>query len=497
VSLTRERIESLAPDQGSLAAALKLVKPSAWPVLAADDDASVLWGECQGSGSAPYRVVVSPDGAGYKCTCPSRKFPCKHVLAVLWLRLDKPDRFAAGTPPQWVEDWNARRRPGGPRPGRPKVDGKADDGEPKEGPSLDAALAAEPAAPVDPKAAARAEAQRQRLKAERESAILAGLNELERWILDQLSQGLAGFAQRSQSAVRTLSTRLVDAKAAGLAARLDRLTTDLFRAPEDQRADLAVERLAALTLIASAYRHRDRLPPPLQEDARRAVGWSVRREDLLEDKTAPRVIAAWMVAANLSEVQPDKLRRLETWLVRVGPGQHAPGRDPGRDASDGDTRDHDIPRVAVLMDFVPVSGGAFGFAFEPGECLEGEVVFYPSAAPLRGLLATRKPAEAAPWPRSPQPGLALALDEFAHRLGVLPWLDSWPLTMDGVAIRTAGKGALVVADDAGRALPIASAQVEVLTPMLGLDGLSLVCLWDGRTAQVLAADTAIGRWHGG
>jgi hypothetical protein len=123
------------------------------------------------------------------------------------------------------------------------------------------------------------------------------------------------------------------------------------------------------------------------------------------------------------------------------------------------------------------------------------VVFYPSAAPLRGLLATRKPAQAAPWPRSPR-GLGPALTEFARRLGVLPWLDSWPLMMDGVAVRMAGKGALLVADDQGRALPVAPGQVEALTPMLGLDGLSLVCLWDGRTAQVLAADTAIGRWHG-
>jgi hypothetical protein len=443
----------------------------------------MLWGECQGSGSTPYRVVVSPEDTGYKCTCPSRKFPCKHVLAVLWLRIDKPDRFATEAPPPWVEEWSARRRPGGagPRPGRPKPD----DGEPKEAPSLDAALAAEPKpAPVDPKAAARAEAQRQRLKAERESAALAGLDDLDRWILDQLSQGLAGFAQRGQAAVRTLSTRLVDAKAGGLAARLDRLTAELFRTPEDQRADLAIERLAAMTLIASAWRHRDRLPPPLQEDARRAVGWSVRREELLVDPAAPRVNAIWIVAANLSEVQPDKLRRLETWLVNA---TQAPSNDPsGQDAI----------RAAVLIDFVPVSGGAFGFPFEAGECIEGEVVFYPSAAPLRGLLATRKPAEATPWPRSPR-GLEAALAEFARRLGVLPWLDNWPLMVDGVAIRTAGKGALVVADDAGRTLPVASGQVEALTPMLGLDGLSLVCLWDGRTAQVLAADTPIGRWHGG
>nr|WP_041757301.1 SWIM zinc finger family protein [Bradyrhizobium sp. ORS 278] len=473
MSLTRERIEGLAPDQASLGAALKLVKPASWPVLAASTDAEVLWGECQGSGATPYRVVTAADGGGYKCTCPSRKFPCKHVLAVLWLRVDKPERFESASPPQWVEDWSARRRGSSGRPpGRPKPDGE----EASAAPSLDAALAdAAAPAPVDPKAAARAEAQRERIKAERETAILAGLVELDRWITDQLNQGLADFATRAAAAARTLSTRLVDAKAGGLAARLDQLGTELFRASDDRRADVAIERLGAMTLIASAYRHQDRLPAPLREDVRRAVGWSVRREELLADVTAPRASSVWIVAANLSEVQPDKLRRLETWLVNA--------RD-----------DISQPRAAVLIDFVPVSGGGAGFPFAPGETIEGEVVFYPSAAPLRGLLASRKTAAPASWPR-PLPGLTPGLQDYAAKLASLPWLERWPLLLSDVALRTAGKGALAITDVSGAAIAVERGQYEQLMPLLGLDNLSLLCLWDGRTAQVLAADTPLGRWH--
>jgi SWIM zinc finger len=477
MTLTRERIESLAPDQASLAAALKLVKPTTWPVLAANADASVLWGECQGSGSTPYRVVVSPGDTGYKCTCPSRKFPCKHTLAVLWLRVDKPERFVTAAPPPWVEEWSARRRPGG---GRPSSKPKPEDSAPKEARSLDAALA-EPE-PVDAeasaKAAARAHAQRQRLKADREAAVLAGLDELDRWVLDQLTQGLAAFAPRSQTAVRALTTRLVDAKAGALAGRLDRLATDLFRVPEEQRADVAIEQLAALTLIAAAYRNQERLPPPLREDVRRAVGWTAKREELLADTAAPRISSTWIVAANLSEVQPDKLRRLETWLVNAT----AVGADD--------------PRVAVLIDFVPVSGGAFGFPYEPGEHLEAEIVFYPSAAMLRGLLVSRKPVSvAAAWPKA-HGGLGPALDAFAARLGVLPWLDAWPLVAEDVEIRTAGKGALVLADAAGHALPFDRGQIDALLPMVGLAKLSVVFLWDGRLARVLAVNSPIGFWHG-
>ncbi len=80
-ALDRGRIEQLAPDQASLSAALKLMKPAQWPILSWGDEGALVWGECQGSGAAPYRVVVVPADLGYKCTCPSRKFPCKHVVA--------------------------------------------------------------------------------------------------------------------------------------------------------------------------------------------------------------------------------------------------------------------------------------------------------------------------------------------------------------------------------------------------------------------------------
>ncbi|MEQ1669317.1 MAG: SWIM zinc finger family protein [Hyphomicrobium sp.] len=475
MSLSREKIEGLAPDQASLSAALKLIKPAAWPVLAANAGASILWGECQGSGATPYRVVVTPGDTGYKCTCPSRKFPCKHVLAVLWMCVDKPERFQSSTPPQWVEEWSARRRPGTARPqGRPQPE----DNTPKPAPSLDAALNAGPAVekPLDAKAAARADALRKRVRDEREVSVLAGVDELDLWIFDQLGQGMASFAGRAPQAVRAVSQRLVDAKAGGLAAYLDRLSAELFRVAEAERADAAIERLAIVTLIASAYRRQDHLPPLLREDVRRAAGWVQKREDLLADATAPRVESTWIVAANISEVQPGKIRRLETWLINAAPVEGA-------------------PRVGLLVDFVPVSGGAYGFAFELGETLNGEIVFYPSMAPLRGLLATRKAAAAsAPWPQM-HAGLPSAMDEFATRLGSLPWLEQWPLLVSGVEFRTAGKGLFALADATGAAIPVDGAQVNALTPMLGLGGLAVLLLWNGRQARVLAVESPIGSWH--
>src|SRR6478735_6259623 len=106
-----EKIEAMAPDQVSLVAARKLVKPGGWSGLATDN-AGLIWGECQGSGASPYRVIVSEPDAGYKCTCPSRKFPCKHSLALMWMRAEGKVLFQPTETPEWVQDWLRRRRPG-------------------------------------------------------------------------------------------------------------------------------------------------------------------------------------------------------------------------------------------------------------------------------------------------------------------------------------------------------------------------------------------------
>jgi SWIM zinc finger len=474
-TLTKDKIEQLAPDQASLGAALKLMKPANWPMLARAADASLLWGECQGSGAVPYRVVVSPGDVAYKCTCPSRKFPCKHVLAVMWMHCDRPERFEPGAPPDWVQDWLSRRRPKAAGPGA-QAD-KVDGGGSRPGASMAAALQeATEAKPADPKAVARAEAQRQRLKEDREASVLAGLDELDRWIADQLNLGLAGFAQGAAQSARTLSTRLVDAKAPGLATRLEMLSADVFRVPEQMRGDLVMERLAALTLIAAAYRNQDRLPPALNADVRRSTGWSVKREELLADAEAPRVAADWIVAATMSEVQPDKLRRIETWLLDAAPPA-------------------DRPNVALLIDFVPVSVGPAASPFTPGETLKGEVVFYASPAPLRGQLATREPASPdIAWPALPQ-GLHAALSAYETALARQPWLERWPLAASGLAVERIAPQQLVLTADDGLALPIERSQTDDVLPLLGAGPISVLCTWDGRFARLLAADTSIGRWH--
>jgi len=442
--LSLTQIEALAPDQSALVAASKLLKPGGWPLLARDAGGTVVWGEAQGSGSAPYRLMFDPADRGHKCSCPSRKFPCKHVLALMWQYVEHPDRFTVGEPASWVAEWLSRRRPGA---GRPLV------AKNEPGASISAIAPAEAEA-EDPEAEARAAERRARVEAAREVSVGAGLEALDVWIGDHLNAGLAGFPQRAQGACRAAAQRLVDAKAGALAARLDALPSSLLGRPEPLRPDFVIGELGRLHLISAAWRRREALGPPLREDLRRTIGWAPRREELLNDPTAPRGSGEWIVAGVRSVIQPDRLRRIETWLAAA------------EAEASGFAR-------ALLLDFVPVQTGATGDALPAGERFPAELIFYPSAAPLRAIIAARGAASALGVAPSGGASLDEAFAAHQTRLAALPWLGDDLLVAGGGRIVEAG-GSLRVADAAGElSLPLASEQARAAAPLLGLELSSL------------------------
>jgi hypothetical protein len=468
-ALSIEKVESLAPDQASLDAARKLLKPATWPALSADG-AGLVWGECQGSGSTPYRVVVSELDAGYKCTCPSRKFPCKHSLALMWLRAAGKTSFAAGSAPEWVKDWQSRRRGPGAE--------TDNTGDPKPKASIHAAnsTADPPVGPVaEAKAEARAAAARERNRLEREASIQGGLEELDVWISDQLERGLAGFAAHAAQSCRLMAQRLVDAKASGLASRLESLPGRLFTLPEPIRPAAAVQELGVLHLLAEAYRRQDALPPALKADVRQSIGWSMTREALLAEEAAVRVSGSWRVFAALSEVQPDRLRRMETWLCNEDPAA--------------------AQRFAVLIDFVPVATGAAAAGYSAGDRFAAELVFYPSAHPLRAQIASgQSGAQASAEPlQSPECLLGAAYAGYERAMAEQPWVGTFPLHFRAGLIRRSG-AQLFIAENNGIALPLQPAQATLARPLLQVDPFDGIGLWDGYYFTLCWAQTELGRW---
>ena len=97
---------ALAPDASSLRGAQKMSGRTGWVELGMTGD--VLWGLCRGSGKNPYQVAVDLAGPAYKCSCPSRKFPCKHALGLLmmWAGGSSADEI---DPPAFVAEWVSSR----------------------------------------------------------------------------------------------------------------------------------------------------------------------------------------------------------------------------------------------------------------------------------------------------------------------------------------------------------------------------------------------------
>lgn len=190
MQLSAGEILQLSPDEASAKAAKGLVIPGKWPRLEYDEHA--IWGECQGSGSKPYQVQVDKSGPAFRCSCPSRKFPCKHGLALLLLQAQNPANFSAAAAPAWVAEWLASRQ--------------------QRAEKQEAKIAEQREAPPDPQASARREETRRQRMA-------GGLEELERWLTDRLRQGLAQLP--GQTAIwEELARRMIDAQLPGLAYRL-------------------------------------------------------------------------------------------------------------------------------------------------------------------------------------------------------------------------------------------------------------------------------------
>jgi hypothetical protein len=102
ITVNEDVVHRLAPDEGAVEAARVLIKKNSFSQLGVSADGTWLLGRCKGSGKEPYQVSVDlSDQASptFRCTCPSRKLPCKHGLGLLLCYAQSPDQFGEQQPP--------------------------------------------------------------------------------------------------------------------------------------------------------------------------------------------------------------------------------------------------------------------------------------------------------------------------------------------------------------------------------------------------------------
>ncbi|MGW3008436.1 SWIM zinc finger family protein [Streptomyces sp. NPDC001219] len=399
---TTDQVRALAPDEASRRAGGKLAAPGPWSETGADGGA--VWGRCKGSGKKPYQTVVDLTGPAFTCSCPSRKFPCKHALGLLLLWAGDGGEVPAGEPSAWAGEWLAGRR-------------KRAERTPGGSPGADAPSRA----PADPEAARRRAERRMR-------RIGAGATELEQRLQDLVRSGLASAESGGGSWDET-AARMVDAQAPGLASRVRELAS-VVGAGTDWPARL-LEECALLHLLDQGFLGIDRLPGPLAATVRARVGLTTDAADLLTGPDAATVRDRWLVLAQ-QDSDDGALHTRKIYLRGERSG-----------------------RMALHLSYGGSPARPLDLALPPGLVLDADLAYYPGARPLRAALGERH-APTAPGPVPPGGGIDAALAAYGDALRDDPWLDSWPVVLSEVTPIPGrdGRGWQLADADGESALPL-------------------------------------------
>lgn len=108
IPLDHAYVDAAAPNADAIKNGRGLVLKNKFAVLNISEDESILFGECQGSGKEPYRCscdFLRPDKPTHRCSCPSRQFPCKHCLGLMYAYVQKKPFKTAPVP----DDVQAKR----------------------------------------------------------------------------------------------------------------------------------------------------------------------------------------------------------------------------------------------------------------------------------------------------------------------------------------------------------------------------------------------------
>jgi SWIM zinc finger len=429
-----ERVAALAPDPASRVAGQALAHAEKWEGLGRSDRA--IWGLCHGSARQPYQARVDLSEPAFKCSCPSRKFPCKHGLGLLFLFAKTADAFWRGAEPGWVAEW---------------IDARSEPATRKVEP---------PKRPSDKRVDVEAQARR---VAQRESRVRDGVEGCRMWLDDLVRRGLAAAQGDPAADWERAAARLVDAQAPGLASFVRRIPMMMASGPgwETRTIDL----LGRLHLLLCAAERLADLPPDLAGDVRTALGWQQSREDAL---TSPAVADRWTAVGQVIE-EDERFRVARTWLL---------GQNTGR--------------RALILDF------AAGMQpLEPsivaGSAFDGELAFYPSVQPLRALLKSRSVPMTVDhrFRQRCDASIEAGLLGYAGALASNPWTYRWPLVLDRVRLVAEGAGWFLV-DEQNHGMPVRPAFARTLQLWRLVSAgegspMTVMTEWDGLSALPIGA----------
>ena len=323
MNLTEDQILTLAPDESSKKSGKDLANPSKWVSRGASENA--LWGECQGSGSKPYQTQIDTANIAFKCSCPSRKFPCKHGLGLLLLYARDKKNFTVSAEPAWVTDWLAKRTE--------KQEKQAE----------------KKSKPVDEAAQAKRQQSRQ-------AKVSEGIDELSSWLKDIIRNGIISIPEKGAVFFENMSRRLIDAQSPGLAGMVNSLAEINYYT--EGWPTRFMDQVLKIYMVIEGYRNSADLEESLQQDIKTRIGFTQNQDELKEQ---PGIMDTWLILGK-QVTETDNVTTEKFWLYGTSTDQYA-----------------------LLLQFI-IRGQGVQFNLTPGMFVQAELVFFPSAIPLRALI---------------------------------------------------------------------------------------------------------------
>lgn len=285
ISIDEGFVDAAAPNADAAKNGRALVLKGKFLKLHTSEDGTLLFGHCQGSGKEPYLCssdFAVPDAPVHRCSCPSRQFPCKHSLGLMYAFVQGKKFSAAEVP----ADLAAKREKS-----QARVEKKKEE--------------------VDKPKVVNKGALAKKIKAQ-----LEGIDLLEKLTLDLVRLGIGNVNAKSAREIEEQAKQLGNAYLPGAQAALHNFTKLFYG------EDLAAERSAKEreAVYSEALDQLGRLSS-LVKQGRVYLQKRLEDPDLKPETESP--IAAWLGHAwQLAELKAAGLVQQDAELVQLAFNSH-------------------------------------------------------------------------------------------------------------------------------------------------------------------------------
>ncbi len=286
ISIDDAYVDSAAPNSDAAKNGRGLVVKNKFQKLSISEDSTIIFGECQGSGKDPYKCSCDfqrPEAPTHRCSCPSRQFPCKHCLGLMYAYAQGKKFTTAAVP----EDLQGKRE------------------------KLQARVEKKVVEADKPKVVDKA------ALAKKVQAQLKGIDLLEKLTCDLVRLGIGNMNAKSASEIETQAKQLGNAYLPGAQAALHNYTK-LFASEDGSVEDVPASKREAV--FSEALDQLGRLHTLVKQ------GRSYLQRRLEDPELKPETessIAAWLGHAwQLRELKDASLVENDVELVQLAFNSH-------------------------------------------------------------------------------------------------------------------------------------------------------------------------------